>query len=187
MDTEYMSLVKEINEMKRELQKLTGLVEVLFRKTIDDVPDKEYVPDASLDVHIESADFPSTRAYVALRGNANAHTYRDLTYLTKKNIRNVRNIGERTAQEIFAVLKEKGIDIPDEAKEEPPIYNIGEPVMARLDCVNKYGEKLTAGDIIRVVDRTQNGKNYRYHLAEYTCRNAFGKEWNLSPGEIMHL
>ena len=187
--TEIKAMRGEISELRKDIRMLNGVINILVRKLVSEQSDEPYVFDANLDRYFTAKDL-STRTYNALC-RANLNTLRDFTYVCEKDLDGIRNLGARSKAEVLQFLRQNGITIPKvylpDARPEP-IFEVGEPVILRLTSKpGCYSDSMTAGSSVVVTEMLPPTTRYRWHLAEYLCKDKEGHTMTFSPGMLAKI
>lgn len=111
-----------------------------------------------------------TRTYKAL-ARAGINTIKDLTFVTESQLKNIRNIGKTSYEEILCFCKAYGIVIGLDIN-KVPIFSKGDIVISLTDTIGyKQGtiirETVKKGTIFEVVG-TNSSKSY-FSLLSYQC------------------
>ncbi len=120
----------------------------------------------------------STRARTVLI-RRKMHRMADFRYIDLETLKDLRNAGDKTVEEIVAFAEHYGFQIPERLDWEPPIAN-GKQVLMAFDS---YG--IPKGTVLKVISSKKPGPDYAVIQYECSCQvDGERLEVILTPSEI---
>lgn len=191
-------ILKELEKMSNEMslirQALESLVELQQDKiAIDKSKDVDMGPDIlyeSLSDIAKSGQLADRVARALIRSNI--RVMKDLTYCTLKDVKNVRNLGKKSLQNLIQFKESTNLDIlRNTVPDKLPEVKIGDRIIycGNEDRSDYTGAEIHKGDTLIVTDIHDRSSYVRFTLPTYVCRTSLTSVARiyLSPGQIATL
>lgn len=182
-----MAINKIATELELIRKTLIPLVDAVLDEKSLSKSNKEALQNQNpieLSVLAEKGELPCRTVNALYR--ANIHTMSDLAYVSKRDIKKVRNLGKKSLDNLLEVLYNYGVELADKEAEEPEDIQEGEIVYF---CGDDY-DGLKPGAALKVNKVYKRANNTNFCLPAYSCRlidytaDSASSYYYLSPGQI---